>query len=181
MTLNSFTRRLLLGGVAVAAVTGALALSARPSAGHPAPQGGAVIQIRDFEKAAIIEILAWSPTQPQFGIRTWVRRTGAADRYHYFWVNSEYPAIRDAASAQAQNRPLPVTSMKDDQSCVGSKCSPPSVVRGRVTDDALRKMSGDVEVKFITSSSAEIAFNARRSMLDAYLAAVDSVVGALKK
>src|SRR5512133_1172030 len=152
MIKHTLVRRSLLRGFAVAAAASALVIAAKPSAGYSAPQGGAVIQVRDFPAASIVEIVAWNAAEPQFGLRTFVKRNGAADRYHRLWVNGAYPAIGDAATAQGLNRPLQVSSAKEN-----------------------------IEVKFITNSGAEIVFTARRPLLDAYLAAVDSVVAALKK
>ena len=181
MSSNTFSRRAALRGLAVIGAVGALALAARPSAGHEAPQGGAVIQIRDFDKASIVEIVAWNAAEPQFGLRTFVKRNGTPDRYHRLWVNNAYPAITDAAKAQGLNRPLPVSAARDDQNCLNGKCAPNATVGARVPDDALRKATDPVEVKFFTNSGAEIAFTARRPLVTAYLAAVDSVIGALKK
>lgn len=181
MFLNSKPSRVILRGVAVVGAVGALALAARPSAGREVPQGGAVIQIRDFQGSALVEIVAWNAMEPQFGLRTWVRRNGSPDRYHRLWVNSAYPAIGDAAKAQGLNRPLPVTSARDDQNCQSGKCAPNATVGARIPDEPLRKATENVEVKFITGSGAEIVFTARRPLIDAYLAAVDSVIGALKK
>lgn len=174
-------RRSALRIIAVVAASSALAIAARPSAGHPVPQGGAVIQIRDFPSASIVEIVAWNAAEPQYGLRTFVKRNGSADRYHRLWVNSAYPAIGDAAKAQGLNRPLQVSSQRDDQNCLNGKCAPTATVGARIADDPLRKATENVEVKFITSSGAEIVFTARRPLVDAYLAAVDSVIGALKK
>jgi hypothetical protein len=181
MYLTSLSGRVALRGLAIIGAIGALALAARPSVGHEAPQGGAVIQTRDFEKASIVEIVAWSAAEPQFGLRTFVKRNGSPDRYHRLWVNSGYPAITDAAKAQGLNRPLPVGSVRDDQNCLNNRCAPTSTVFARVPDDALRKATENVEVKFFTNSGAEIVFTARRPLVSAYLAAVDSVIGALKK
>jgi len=181
MTMTTLPRRSTLLGVAGVTALLAVGIAARPGAGHLAPQGGAVVQIRDFPAASIVEVVAWNAAEPQFGLRTFVKRNGAADRYPRLWVNSAYPAIGDAAKAQGLNRPLQVSSQRDDQNCVGGKCSPTATVGARIADDPLRKAKESVEVKFITNSGAEIVFTARRPLVDAYLAAVDSVIGALKK
>jgi hypothetical protein len=180
MKLSS-TIRAALRAVAVIAAVSVVTAFARSSAGYEPSQGGAVIQIRDFEKASIVEIVAWNAAEPQFGLRTFVKRNGSPDRYHRLWVNSGYPAITDAAKAQGLNRPLPVSSQRDDQNCLNNRCAPTSTVGARVPDDALRKAAENVEVKFFTGSGAEIVFTARRPLVSAYLAAVDSVIGALKK
>jgi len=181
MYMNSIVRRVTLRGLAVLTAASALVIAATPSAGHPVPQGGAVIQIRDFPAASIVEIVAWNAAEPQYGLRTFVKRNGAADRYHRLWVNSAYPAIGDASKAQGLNRPLQVSTQRDDQNCLNGKCAPSTTVGARIADEPLRKATENVEVKFITSSGADIVFTARRPLLDAYLAAVDSVIGALKK
>jgi hypothetical protein len=181
MRFSSLSRRAVWRGLALIGAVGALAVAARPSAGHEAPQGGVVIQVRDFEKASIVEIVAWSAMEPQYGLRTFVKRNGSPDRYHRLWVNSAYPAISDAADAKGLNRPLQISSLRDDQNCLNGKCAPTSTVGARIPDEPLRKAKEDVQVKFITGSGAEIIFTARRPLVNAYLAAVDSVVGALKK
>lgn len=181
MFTDTIARRSILRGLAVVAALSAMGVAARPSAGHPAPQGGAVIQIRDFPSASTVEIVAWNAAEPQFGLRTWVKRNGSADRYHRLWVNGAYPGIGDATNAQGLNRPLQVSSARDDQNCLNGKCAPNATVGARIADDPLRKATEHVEVKFITNSGAEIVFTARRPLIDAYLAAVDSVIGTLKK
>lgn len=181
MFTTPVARRSILRGLVVAAAVSALVVAAKPSAGRPAPQGGAVVQIRDFPAASIVEIVAWNATEPQYGLRTFVKRNGAPDRYHRLWVNSAYPAIGDASKAQGLNRPLQVSSQRDDQNCLNGKCAPSTTVGARIADDPLRKAKENVEVKFITNSGAEIVFTARRPLIDAYLTAVDSVITALKK
>src|SRR5512133_1558713 len=147
MIKHTLVRRSLLRGFAVAAAASALVIAAKPSAGYSAPQGGAVIQVRDFPAASIVEIVAWNAAEPQFGLRTFVKRNGAADRYHRLWVNGAYPAIGDAAKAQGLNRPLQVSSQRDDQACLNGKCSPTATVGARIADDPLRKAKENVEVK----------------------------------
>ncbi len=183
MRLSSITHRPHLRAVAIIAALGAIALCARPMAGRPVPpQGGAVVQIRDFPAASIVEIVAWDVMSPAYGIRTWVRRNGGVpDRYHRFWVNSDYTGARDVVSVSGLNRPMQLSNATDNQNCFNGKCSPTSTIGARVPDGALRASKEDLAVKFVTNSGSEINLAARRSLVDAYLAAVDSVSKALKK
>lgn len=172
-----------------------MALIARPGAGRTIPpagalagtassapsQAGATIQVRDFPSSSIVEVVAWSASEPRLGLRTWVRRNGAADRYHRFWVSSAYPAIGDASKAQAFNRPLQVGSARDEQNCVNGKCAPASTVTARLPDGPFRESKEDLAVKFITASGNDITLTLRRGLIDAYLGTVDSVMAALKK
>lgn len=194
------TRRAGLRALVVVAALGTVVVAARPSAGrtvapsvaavavaapgvrHAPSQGGAVVQVRDFPSSSIIEVVAWNAAQPSYGLRTWVRRSGAPDRYHRLWVNIDYgPGGRDIAQAQGLNRPLPVTSATDTQNCVSGQCSPTSTFGARLPDGPFRASKEDVAVKFITGSGSEITITARRALIDAYLGTVDSLVAALKK
>jgi len=182
MPLASLIRRRALGALAVTAALGAVAFTARPVAGHVAPpQGGTVIQVRDFPSASIVEVLAWNAAQPAIGLRTYVRRSGAPDRYHRLWVASEYPGGRDVTEAQGLNRPLQVSTATDTQNCLEGKCAPSSTFGARLPDGPFRAAKEDVVVKFVTSSGSELNITARRALIDAYLATVDSVAKALKK
>ncbi len=194
------THRAGFRALAVAAALGTMMLVARPSAGRTVPaatvpaggastgplhaplQGGPVIQVRDFPGASIVEVVAWSASEPTFGVRTWVRRSGAADRYHRLWVNSDFgPGGRDVAQAQGLKRPLPVTNATDAQNCLAGKCSPNSTFGARLPDGPFRDSKEDVAVKFITSGGSDFTFTLRRGLIDAYLATVDSVVASLRK
>ncbi|MEK7240810.1 MAG: hypothetical protein AAB224_09490 [Gemmatimonadota bacterium] len=194
------THRAGFRALAVVVALGTVVLVARPSAGRTVPpakvpaeaasvallhapiQGGPVIQVRDFPGASIVEVVAWNASEPAFGLRTWVRRSGAADRYHRLWVNSDFgPGGRDVAQAQGLKRPLPVTSATDAQNCLAGKCAPNSTFGARLPDGPFRESKEDVAVKFITGGGSDFTFTLRRGLIDAYLATVDSVVASLKK
>jgi hypothetical protein len=148
---------------------------------HAPPQGGIIVQVRDFTGAATVDVVAWTSSDPTFGLRTFVRRAGGPDRYHRLWVNIDVAGVRDVAKAQGFDRPLRVSTETDAQNCYNGKCSPTSTVGARMFDEQLRSSKGDVVVKFITPTSSEIDYTLRRALIDAYLATVDSVAKALKK
>lgn len=194
------THRAGFRALAVVVALGTVVVAARPSAGRTLPlaivpagaagvgplhaplQGGPVIQVRDFPSASIVEVVAWSASEPQFGLRTWVRRNGASDRYHRLWVNSDFgPGGRDVAQAQGLERPLRVSNATDAQNCLAGKCAPNSTFGARLPDGPLRESKEDVAVKFITGGGSDFTFTLRRGLIDAYLATVDSVVASLKK
>ncbi len=177
---------------------GTLAVVAQPSASRagsrtsdhaattvgsrPLPlQGGIIIQVRDFPSSNVVYVVAWNAGEPAFGISTDVRRTGAPNRYHRLWVSLDWPGGRDATQAQGLDRPLPVTTVTETQNCFNGKCTPNSTFGARIPDGPLRASKDPLVVKFITGSGSEINFTARRALVDAYLATVDSVVTALKK
>lgn len=177
-----FLRRPGARFVAFATAIAALAFVARPADSHPTPaQGGTVFQIRDFTSASVVEIVAWNASEPMYGLRTWVRRNGAPDRYHRLWVSVDVPNGRDVSKAQGLNRPLPVTAANDAQNCLEGKCAPASTFGARLPDNQFRAATEDVPVKFLTNSGAEFTVTARRALVTAYLAAVDSVITSLKK
>ncbi len=140
-----------------------------------------MIQVRNFPAASIVEVVAWNASEPAFGLRTWVRRSGAPDRYHRLWVTLDFPSGRDVTQAQGLNRPLQVSTATDTQNCFEGKCSPTSTFGARIPDGAFRASKEDVAVKFITGSASEFTITMRRGLVDAYLATVDSVIASLKK
>jgi hypothetical protein len=177
---------------------GTLAVVAQPSAGRagsrtadPAGttadsrsiplQGGTIIQVRDFPSSNTVYVVAWSAAEPAFGLSTDVRRTGAPNRYHRLWVSIDWPGGRDATQAQGLDRPLQVSTTTETQNCFNGTCTPGTTFGARIPDGPFRASKDPLVVKFITGSGSEINFTARRALVDAYLATVDSVVAALKK
>ena len=176
------TLRFLRRTLPFVAAAAALAIVSRSGNSRPAPQGGAVVQVRDFPNSSTIDIVAWDAMNPQWGLRTFVKRNnGQPDRYHRFWVNSDYPGGRDVSTAQGLNRTLQVNTQNDNQNCYNGKCTPTSTFGGRINDNWIRDAKGDVDVRFLTSSSSEINLSVKKGVVEAYLAALDSVSKSLKK
>jgi hypothetical protein len=185
------SRRAGFRALGIVIALGAVTLIARPTAGRPVPpvapaaaaipQGGIIVQVRDFPSSPTVLIVAWNATQPGFGLSYAVRRSGAPERYHRLWVNLEWPGGRDASDAKGFDRPLQVSQLTEAQPCFEGKCLPPATFGARIPDAAVRAAKGNAEVKFVTSSGSEINFTVRRDLMDAYLRTVDSVVTAFKK
>ncbi len=141
-----------------------------------------VVQVRDVPTAPIVEILAWNAAEPSFGLRSWVRRGGSADRYHRFWVAKDVvPSSGDISSAQSLNRPLQTSLAGDTQNCLNGVCTPSQTFGARFLDNVIRSSKEDLPVKFFTGGGSDYTFTLRRPVVEAYLAAVDSVVAAQKK
>lgn len=178
MSLHLPVRRAGLGALVTVVALWTVAVAAR----NAPLQGGNVIQVRDFPSSSVIEVVAWNTAEPRFGLRTTVRRSGGVlDRYHRLWVNSDYPGGRDVSQAQGLSRPLPLSNGTDTQNCLNGKCTPGSTFGARIPDGPFRSSKDDLAVKFITSSASEFTLTARRGLIDAYLATIDSVAAALKK
>jgi hypothetical protein len=192
--------RAVLRALIVVTALGIVVAAARPGYGRSVPpsvtpvvaatagalppplQRGAIVQVRAYPSSSTIEVVAWNPAEPNFGLRTWVRRGGAPDRYHRLWVAMDFnPAGGDVAKAQGLNRPLPISNATDTQNCVELTCSPGSTFGARIPDGSFRDNKENLSVKFITGSDVEINITVRRPLIDAYLAAVDSVIAAQKK
>lgn len=181
MRIDLISRRSIRLAFAAAFAAGALAFTVGSSAAHTVPQSGVVIQIRDFPSSSVVEVLAWNALEPAIGLRTFVRRSGAPDRYHRLWVNSEYPGGNGITDAKGLNRPLQFSTATDAQNCLNGKCAPSSTFGARIPDGPFRASKDPLEVKFVTNSGSELTITARRPLIDAYLAAVDSVATSLKK
>ena len=85
------------------------------------------------------------------------------------------------ATTMPSYSPLPVSSATDTQNCVELKCSPEATFGARIPDGPFRDNKENLSVKFLTGSDVEINITVRRPLIDAYLAAVDSVTAAQKK
>jgi hypothetical protein len=152
-----------------------------PVTAAPSQPGAFTVQVRDFPSSSTVEIVGWAA--PSFGLRTSVPRKGGAWRYHWLYVSTT--SVTESANitkAQGMSRSLPLDlNVRDDQNCLGDRCSPPAVFRARITDDVLRSNKDKVAVSFFTASGAELPFAVRRDLVDAYLTTVDSVRAALAK
>ncbi len=162
-----------------AAACGAMGLAARPlGAQLVAPK----VMVKDVSTAPIIEIIAWNAADPNYGLRSWVRRGGKPDRYHRFWVNKDrIPSASDINTAQSLNRSLPTTIINDTQNCYNNVCMPNSTIGARFLDDLLRSSKEDLLVTFFTTGGSNYPITLKRPVVELYLATVDSVIAAQKK
>lgn len=141
-----------------------------------------VVQVKDIASAPLIEVIAWNATEPNFGLRSWVRRGGKPDRYHRFWANKDLiPSASDINTAQALNRSLPTTIINDTQNCYNGVCMPNATIGARFQDDLLRSSKEDLLVTFYTTGGSTYPITVRRAVVDQYLTTLDSVIAAQKK
>lgn len=141
-----------------------------------------MVQVKDIPTAPLIEVIAWNATEPNYGLRSWVRRGGKPDRYHRFWVNKDLiPSANEINSAQSLNRTLPTTTINDTQNCYNGVCMPNSTIGARFLDDLLRSSKEDLLVTFFTTGGSNYPITVRKAVVERYLVTMDSVIAAQKK
>jgi hypothetical protein len=141
-----------------------------------------MVQVKDISTAPLIEVIAWNATEPNYGLRSWVRRGGKPDRYHRFWVNKDLiPSANEINTAQSLDRSLPTTIINDTQNCYNGVCMPNATIGARFQDDLLRSSKADLLVTFYTAGGSTYPITVRKAVVDLYLVTMDSVIAAQKK
>ena len=141
------------------------------------------VEVRDFSWSTTVAIVAWSMDETQYGLRTWLRRDGTYDLFHRLYVNTYYvPASRQISRADGMGRPLDLTGIsRDPHYCfTWPTCSPFETFGALIPDALLRANRDSVTVTFRSRTGTEVPITVRRELVDAYLAAVDSVTAALR-
>jgi hypothetical protein len=171
--------------------------------GGQAPQDEQVIvQVRGYYRSSTVDIVAWAPDEPDYGLRASVRRDGELAMDHRFYVSSYYLGVgffyrtgstlrlgeafarrRFVEMIAPHEQFLELTGIsRDIHNCFGwPTCSPFQTRGARIPDSLLRQSRDSLAVRFYDSNGAELILTLRREVIDPYLAAVDSVTAALRK
>lgn len=150
---------------------------------------GNVIQIRDVPSSNTIPVVAWSSSESAVGIRTRVGRDGkiagegrAGD--HRFYIDV---AVADGKGGFTRAVALPNTNLRligkatDNDACRFGPCSPRDTYGVQIADKLLREGKGDLTVQFRPATGDNFEYTLPRTLIDAYLATVDSIAAANKK
>jgi hypothetical protein len=162
-----------------------IALQPPGSAINAPPRVGPVtIQVRDYPPSPIVSVFGWAAAQTTYGLSASVRRDGALIGDHQLYVNT-YSVVewRDFTRASAPTRPFRLTgASRDPHNCHGGGvCSPVETFGARIPDAFLRTSRDSLTVKFSGRSASDVIVTVHRNVIDAYLAAFDSVTVALRK
>lgn len=149
-----------------------------------------VIQVRDVPKAPTIAIVGWDDMNAEYGLRTRLRRDGShlgegRVGEHRLYLRSVFvEANGKFAHAVAHNGKLlrNTGSARDVDACrFGNVCSPSETVGIGVSDEFLRENRDSLVVTLRPSTGRYWTIRLDRSLIDAYLGAMDSVSASLKK
>jgi hypothetical protein len=92
------------------------------------------------------------------------------------------PWVRSLYFAAAPPRQFQMTGVsRDAYACYFGKCSPFETIGVRIPDEFLREIRDSVAVTLYGRGGRELTITVRRDLIDAYLAAVDSVSAELRK
>lgn len=153
-------------------------------------QGPPVIQVRDLPHAPTIAVVAWDPGNPDFGLRTRLRRDGsvlgdARVGEHRLFLSAVFVDAQGGfARAVSQDGKLLRNSGRqaDVDACrFGNVCSPRETIGLGVSDEWLRQHRDSAVVKLRPRTGQDWSIRLDGSLINAYLNAVDSVSAALKK
>lgn len=152
--------------------------------------GAPIVQVRDLPNAPTIAIVAWDSDNADVGLRTRLRRDGSVlgegrvgeDR---LYLNSVYVESHGGfAHAVAQDGKLlrNVGTDKDVDACrFDNLCSPRETIGLGVPDEWLRQHRDSLVVTLRPRTGQNWTIRLDRSVIDAYLTAIDSVSASLKK
>lgn len=146
-----------------------------------------IVQVREYEGATTVDIVAWEPTSPNWGLRTSVRKNGSLERDHYIFVNTVYLGLTSAPRfvkmLEPKARGLQTTILSDVHNCYQSHlCSPRSFLAARVPEDLMedRPDSLVLVIPSPRAASGEVTITIEAEVIKAYMATTDSVVAARK-
>jgi hypothetical protein len=148
-----------------------------------------VIQVRDIEKAPTIAIVGWDAAQAEFGLRTRLRRDGShlgdgrAGDHRLYLSSSLVEAKGGIAHATAHTGKLLRYSsgaVRDIDACRFGSCSPNQTVGLAVADELLRENRDSLVVTLRPKTGRNWTIRLDKSLIDAYLGAIDSVGASLK-
>lgn len=158
-----------------------LTVTALPDQVEPEPTA---VEVRNFPYRPHVEVVSWTTTDWEFGLRAVLRRDGALVRDHRLYVSTYALAVRPRFSrAFTDEHPLVLIGLsRDDHACDGgTSCIPVETFGARIPDADLRAGNDKVTVKFISRQGNELQVTLYRDLIDAYLVAVDSVSAKLRK
>lgn len=188
-------RRATFGGLGVAAsfagfvgcappiVLDAAAITASATDTVSAPDEAPTVELRYFSYSPTVAVVAWPGETAGYGLRSSVRRDGSLVRDHRLYVGTLYePWVRELRIATAPPRQFRILGVsRDTYACYWGKCSPFETLGVRIPDEFLRASRDSVDVTLYGWGGRELTITLRRDLIDAYLAAVDSVTAALRK
>lgn len=155
-----------------------------------------VVQIREFPHSPTVSVVAWSPDETGYGLSAQLRRDGSLILGHQLYVSTYYSggfSLTNVARMRNQWRVaqtvVPAKQLllstgvsRDPYHCYwGGECSPYEISGLLVSDDLLRANRDSVAVRLYSRGWEEMVITVHRPLIDAYLAAVDSVSAALRK
>jgi hypothetical protein len=166
--------------------------SARPPLGETGPAAAAldsaaaaapVVRVRDFPGAAATTVVGWIAAESAYGLRTRVRRDGtlggSRDGEHELYLDVLYVQNRAGFSHAATPGGLLLRrsgQRRDIDACRGGEPCSPMEITGLVLPDTLLRADRDsLVVVMHRLAGGNWHVTLPRSLIDAYLAAVDSV------
>jgi hypothetical protein len=179
------------------ATTAVTASSATPADSAPPP----IVQVRDFSHSALVDVIAWSPDESEYGLRSSLLRDGTlVHGEHELFVSTYYESVRispylNASYSRSNGRRNTVMTTapeahlllsagvrRDPQACIEWPiCSPLTIQAVRVPDELLRANRDSFAVRFYGRANSALIVSVYRDLIDAYLRKVDSVSAALRK
>jgi hypothetical protein len=160
-----------------------IVLSAPSAATDVAADEPPIVQLRYFSFSPTVSVVAWPAEDAGYGLRASVRRDGSLVREHSLYVGTYFePWVRGLYLAVAPPRQFRRQGVsRDNYACYFGKCSPFETLGVRITDEYLRANRDSVAMSLYGRDGRALTITLRRDLIDAYLAAVDSVSAALRK
>lgn len=176
------------GLAAAALLVASVAAVSVPSESVAAFRANATVQVRDIPNTPSIAIVAWTPGSGEYGLRTRIGRDGehlgvSRKGEHRLYLDSKFAENQGGfAHASVNGKVLRSTgSERDMDACKFGECSPQTTVGVGVSDEVLRENKDKFVVQLRPRGQRPWEITLRQDLIEAYLAAVDSVSASLKK
>lgn len=174
--------------------------SAATSAATGSSEDSITVQVRYFSHSPTVTVVAWRTHDPRYGLRTQLRTDGSLLREHVVYLSASYHAgMPQSLRATIPSGPLRThKGYRDADACRFGACSPEVTVGALLPDQVLRSTSEALPVTFYDGAAVrrgpsrlappdwpggprDITLVIDRGLVAAFLAAVDSVGGELRR
>lgn len=143
-----------------------------------------MVEVRYFSFEPTVGVYGWLSSDNGYGLSARLRRDGALVRDHRLFVSTYYvPGARSYPYAALGSHALLRTSItRDLYHCWGTEeCSPLETFGVRIPDSLVRTHGDSITVKFYGRNLEDLFITLPGSLIDAYIATVDSTSAALRK
>jgi hypothetical protein len=143
-----------------------------------------MVEVRYFAHEPTVGVYGWLSSDNGYGLSARLRRDGSIVRDHRLFVSTYYtPGTRSYPSAALGSHVLLRTSItRDLYHCWGTEeCSPLETFGVRIPDSLVRSHGDSITVKFYGRNLEDLVITLPATLIDAYIAKVDSTSAALRK
>lgn len=148
-----------------------------------------IVQVREYTASSLVSVIGWTPDEPAYGLRSYLRRHGGElvgdyrrGDHRLYLSTTLVRSMGGIDHARVPGKGLTLAGgARDDHACFyGDRCSPVQTVWIAIPDSVLRLDRDSLVVTFHPRAAHDWSITLHRDLIDSYLRAVDSVAATLR-